>query len=187
MEGSGETETRIIDGYKIEITNTDEEIRFLIKSQRVHCIRMSLYKDDNTASFLTAVYDAGCKIDGNMVRGEGTRKMIQIGLDLLKEFGATQVSMNDTSNIPCDGVNIRLGEMYFLKYGMTWYEKYFGFKPAERHRVFYEEAKKLRKEHLDIAKLKDLPCSYFTDEFVHRQFARICFTHFQLIEWIKQF
>jgi hypothetical protein len=185
MMGGGETHTRIIDGYKVEITNDAEATKFIIKSDRIHCIEMSLYKDDNTASFLTAMYDAGCTIDGNMVRGEGTRKMIQIGLNLLKEFGATNVSMTDTSNIPCEGKNIRLGEMYFLKYGMTWYEKYFGFKPAERHRAFYEEAKKMRKKHLDIANLKELPCSYFTDEFVHRQFARIGFTHFQLIEWTK--
>ena len=185
MMGGGETQTRIIDGYKVEITEDNEAIKFLIKSQRVHCIEMSVYKDDNIASFLTAMYDAGCTIDGNMVRGTGTRKMIQIGLDLLKEYGATQVVMTDTSNIPCDGKDIDLGAMYFLKHGMTWYEKYFGFKPAERHRESYEDAKKMRKKHLDIAKLKDLPCSHFTDEFIRREFARIGFTNFYIIEWTK--
>jgi hypothetical protein len=185
MEGGGETETRIIDGYKVEITNTDEEIRFLIKSQRVHCIRMSIYKDDKVASFLTAMYDAGCTIDGNMVRGEGTRKMIQIGLDLLKEHGATSVAMTDTSNIPCEGKDINLGAMYFLKYGMTWYEKYFGFKPAERHRESYEKTKEMRKNYLDTEKLKDLPCSRFTDAFISDKFAHIEFTNFYIIEWIK--
>lgn len=185
MIGGGDTETRIIDGYKVEITNDDEATKFLIKSQRVHCIEMSLYKDDTVASFLTAMYDAGCKLDGKMVRGESTRKMIQIGLDLLKEYGATKAVMTDTSNIPCEGKDIDLGAMYFLKYGMTWYEKYFGFKPAERHRESYEKAKQMRRKYLDVAKLKDLPCSDFTDTFISKMFAQIGFTNFYIIEWTK--
>ena len=185
MIGGGPTETRIIDGYKVEIITDDEATKFLIKSNRIHCIEMSIYKDDNVASFLTAMYDPGCTIDGKMVRSEGTRKMIQIGLDLLKEYGAASVAMTDTSNIPCEGKDISLGPMYFLKYGMTWYEKYFGFKPAERHRESYEKAKEMRKKHLNTEKLKELPCSYFTDEFVGKMFAHIGFTNFYIIEWIK--
>lgn len=188
MEGGGDTEVRIIDGFKVEITKTDEETRFLIKSGRIHCIRMSIYKEDTIASFLTAMYDAGCSIDGNMVRGEkGTRKMIQIGLDLLKEHGATQVVMTDTSHIPCEGKHISLGAMYFLKYGMTWYEKYFGFKPAERHGEDYETAKLMRKKLLDIKTLKELQCSQFTDKFVSDMFKQIGFTNFYIIEWTLHF
>jgi hypothetical protein len=186
MIGGGHTETRTIDGYKIDIIDDDEATKFVIKSNRIYCIEMSLYKDDSIASFLAAMYDPGCTIDGKMVRGEGTRKMIQIGLDLLKEFGAKEVAMTDTSNIPCEGKDIGLGAMYFLKHGMTWYEKYFGFKPAERHRESYENAKKMRKKLLDIKTLKDLPCSHFTDKFIQDNFAKIGFTNFYIIQWIKQ-
>lgn len=187
MNGGGDTETRIINGYKVDIINDDEATKFLIKSNRIHCIEMSLYKNDNTASFLASMYDPGCTIDGNMVRSEGTRKMIHIGLDLLKEFGAKEVAMTDTSNIPCEGKDISLGAMYFLKYGMTWYEKYFSFKPDERHRDSYENAKKMRKKHLDIEMLKDLPCSHFTDKFIQDNFAKIGFTNFYIIQWILKF
>lgn len=186
MAGGGESTIRIIENYKIEIREDDKEVWFVIKSKDVDCIRASLYKDDNTASLLTAKYDAGCTIDGNMVRGEkGTRKMIHIALDLLKEYGATSVALMDNSTVPCEGEDIDLGAMYFLKYGMAWYEKYFGFQPTERHRKAYEQAKEMRLRYLDTEKLKDLPCSYFTDEFIDDLFDHIKLKIFYRIEWVK--
>ncbi len=188
MAGKGYTDSETVGEYKVDYDDDDHVNRILIlRPTGKPCLAIAIGKgDDKTASMDTVEFHPTCTIDGKMKRKDGSRKMIQVGLDIAKKNGATQVSITDNSNIDCEnGQKIDLAGMYFLKYGMTWFEKYFGFKPTERHREAYEKAKELRKKYLDTEKLKDLPCSYFTDEFIDDLFDHIKLKIFYRIEWVK--
>ena len=186
MAGKGYDESETIGEYKVDYDIDEHITRILIWNPTEPCMVIALGNgDDRTASIDAIKFNPKCTIDGRMKRGDGTRKMIQFGIDLARKRGATQISLSDNSTIVCDGKKIDLGAMYFLKYGMTWYEKYFGFQPSERHRTAYENAKENRQRKLDIEKLKELPCSEFTDDFIDDMFDHIKLKIFHRIEWVK--
>ena len=188
MVGKGYAESETVGEYKVDYDESDDQLRILIWNPTTPCMVMAIDKlGDKTASMDLVNFDPKCTLAGKMKRGDGTRNMIQFGIDLAKTKGATQLSLTDKSTIDCEGLKIDLAGMYFLKYGMTWYEKYFGFKPAERFRKAYETAKDMRIQHLDIEKLKQQPCGYFTDETIQDLFAHIRFTSFYRFEWVKAF
>ena len=58
-----------------------------------------------------------------MKRGSETRDMMNFAFQLMKDNGATKVQLTDKSTVLCNGKTIKLGFMYFFKYGKTWYEK----------------------------------------------------------------
>jgi hypothetical protein len=112
--------------------------------------------------------------------------MIQFSLDLLKSKGVTTVSLSDKTKIDCNGIKIDLSAMYFLKYGVTWYEKYFGFYPAARFQKSYEIAKKKRVELLDIDYISRQPCDFFDYETIEYAFQRMELVSFYNYEWVKK-
>jgi len=113
--------------------------------------------------------------------------MIHFSLDLLKLKGASNVSMSDKTKIDCNGVEIDLSSMYFLKYGVTWYEKYFGFYPAERFQESYETAKKKRIDLLDTYYISKQPCDYFDYKTTQQAFQIMGLVDFYRYEWVKNF
>jgi hypothetical protein len=183
MVGKGYDESETIGDYKVQYDEDDGDIRVLIWNPTSPCMVMAIDKSDKTAALNVIRYDSKCTTDGRMKRGDGTRKMIQFGLRLLEKKGATHVSLMDNSTIDCNGQTVDLAAMYFLKYGMTWYEKYFGFKPAERFHRSYETAKRMRESRLDIEQLKEQPCDFFTDDVVQDLFRHIGLTDFYRYEW----
>lgn len=188
MAGGGYTESETIGEYRVDYDDDGILNRILIlRPTDKPCLVIALGKgEDKTASMDAVDFHPTCTIDGRMKRGDGTRNMIQFGLDIAKRKGATQVSITDNSHIDCEnGQKIDLAGMYFLKYGMTWFEKYFGFKPIDKYRDAYEKAKDMRKKYLDTEQLKTLPCSYFTDDFIEELFDHIKLKIFYRIEWIK--
>ena len=111
--------------------------------------------------------------------------MVQFALDYLRDNGATTVSLTDKSTIECNGVEVELGPMSFLKYGMTWYEKYFGFQPAPRFQKMYIEAKNRREQMLQTELLSTQPCDFYDFETINDIFAYIGFVNFHSIEWTR--
>lgn len=96
-----------------------------------------------------------------MKRGEGTRDMLAVAFDIAKSRGAERIQLQDESTITCDsGETIKLGPFSFIRTGMTWYEKHFGFKPLPEFQEEYDVAKHLRKQ-LPLDDLRAKPCSYF--------------------------
>jgi hypothetical protein len=186
MVGRGYEDTEVVGEYKIQYDETEQDVRILIWNPSTPCMVLAIDKTgDKTGSLDVVHFDAKCTIDGKMKRGDGTRKMLQFGLDLAKQKGATQISLTDNSTITCEGKTIDLPGMYFLKYGMTWYEKYFGFQPAERFRKSYDNAKEMRLKYLDTETLGQLECNSFTDENIQECLAHIRFTNFYKFEWVK--
>jgi hypothetical protein len=59
-------------------------------------------------------YNPGCTIDGRMLRGEGTKKMVNFAIKYIKSKGAKEIQLSDNSDIPCNGKMVSLGAMYFL-------------------------------------------------------------------------
>lgn len=186
MVGGGYEECETIGDYCVEYDDKDEySRRFLILNPTEPCLVIAIDKKyDKTASMDSVKFNPKCTIDGKMKRGDGTRKMIQFGIDLARKEGASQVSIMDNSTIDCEGQKIDLPGMYFLKYGMTWYEKYFGFKPAERFQKSYAKAKDMREKLLDVKKLQEEKCDFFTDDTIQELLAIIRFTNFYKFEWI---
>jgi hypothetical protein len=168
--------------YMVEFTEDDSDSQLIIWNPDRPCLNASIDRSDKVAVLNTANYDPRCTIDGNMARGEGTREMIRFFLKLLKEKGSESVELSDKSTVICNGIKIRLGLMYFFKFGETWYEKYFGFKPTEKYRSKYEAVK--QKRYL-VGDLSNKPCDYFTDDIIDNLVNKVGFGFFYNISWKK--
>ena len=164
--GSYDTAETMIGKYKVEIVDEPEYEQIFIWNPIRPCIFIDLDKRNHYAALNSVEYDQSCTIDGKMKRGSGTKEMIDFALNLLKKRGVKNVQLMDKSKIVCNGKEISLKLMYFLKYGETWYEKNFGFKPEAKYQTKYEEVKKRRLEKLDVELLKNAPCDEFTDDLL---------------------
>ena len=171
------------DKYKVEFFNDDDDIRFILWNPTRPCIVAVIDKHDKSAVIDDVEYSPSCAVDGRMKRGEGTRDMLQFMFVFLKKHGATSVQLSDKSSVVCNGVKVRLGLMYFFKYGETWYEHHFGFKPTEKYRHRYERIK--QKRQAVIGDLSNVPCDAFTDEFIDDLVEKLGFGFFYNISWEK--
>lgn len=185
VRGGRYEDSKIIDKYKVEYYDDDGYLTILIWNPDRPCMQMILDPEDNDATITDILYSPKCTIYGDMTQGEGTRGMITFAIDLLKENGAKMIHLSDNSSIVCkDGTKIRLGPMYFLRNGVTWYEKYFGFEPDEKYVKMYENAKKKRLDLLDVKFLNLQKCEYFKDDIISELFQKIGL-QFQFISWVK--
>ena len=186
-KGGGYKEAQTIGDYKVEYDDEGSSLTVYIWDPDRPCMVMFLEKDTKDVSLSELFYSPKCTIKGDMTRGEGTRGMMTFAIELLKTQGAKTFSLSDKSSIICgNGKKVNLGQMYFLKNGVTWYEKYFDFKPSGDDAVRYERVKSKRLELLDTAFLKAQPCEYFTKDVIEELFAKIGFTFFTDITWVKQ-
>jgi len=183
MIGGAYKDAQIIGNYKVEYTHDGDDERILIWNPERPCISMFVDKKEKLGVFESAEYSPTCTIDGKMQRGEGTRKLIQFAIDLLKSRGVNRIEMMDTSTVVCNGKKIQLAPMYFFKYGQTWYEKYFGFKPIPPYDTEYFEMKHNRIKYLDVEFLEKQPCDYFTREVIQDLMKRIGFVFFYNMGW----
>lgn len=181
--GGGYTESHRVGPYKVEMVDEGLDKRILLWNPMKPCISMVIEKQSKEAVLDLVEYDPDCATP-QMTRGSGTRDMIDFALELLKQQGATKVQLSDKSRIRCGNSKVRLGLMYFLKYGHTWYEKYFGFHPRD-HADDYAELKRRRLE-LDTEFLAKQPCEYFTDDVLQDILSRIGYKFLQSIVWEKE-
>lgn len=186
MTGKGYDTAEVIGKYKVQYDEDDRDMRILLLDPSKPCVSMAIDKINNDAVLDFVRYGPDCTVDSRMMRGEGTREMIEFSLNLLKSKGATTVSLSDKTKIDCNGIAVSLGPMYFLKYGMTWYEKYFGFQPASRFQESYSHAKKKRAEVLDIEYVSAQPCEYFDDKTIREAFRVMELVDFYNYEWVKK-
>lgn len=187
MTGKGYTDAKVIGKYKVQYDEDERDTRILVWNPNRPCVAMVIDKADNTAVIDSIEYDPDCTIDERMVLGEGTREMLEFSLDLLKSTGVKKVFLTDRSTIDCNGNDISLGRMYFLKHGMTWYERYFGFQPIEGVQDEYVLAKKNRIELLDVEYVSAQPCDFFDDKTMREIFRYIGLEGFSDIVWVKCF
>jgi hypothetical protein len=176
--GSGYSDAKTIGKYKVEFDEEEDTLRMFIWSKDRPCVVIALSKSEKVAVFDGIYYSPECTVDGKMKRGEGTREMIQFALDVMKANGAEKVELSDKSTVTCNGKQIKLGYMYFFKYGQTWYEKYFGFQPIN-HKERYMKAKEIQK----TLGLQDKPCDYFTPDVIHDLILMTGFTFLTDIAW----
>jgi hypothetical protein len=179
--GSGYAESKTIGNYKVEYDDDEEDLRMFIWSKERPCVVIVSSKSTNIAVLDGIYYYPDCTIDGKMTRGDGTREMVRFALNLIKETGAKYVELTDKSIVMCNGKKIKLGLMYFFKYGYTWYEYYFGFQPTQ-YIEEYKHAKMIQK----TLGLHDKPCDYFTDTVLNDLKCISGFTFLTDIAWRKK-
>ena len=182
FNGGGFKESVIIGEYRVEIQKEKKDLRMFIWSRTRPCINIVMSKIDYVAVIDGIYYNPGCTIDGKMMRGEGTRKMVDFAIEFIKSKGAKEIQLSDNSSVICNNKEIRLGPMYFLKFGQTWYEKYFGFKPTEKFIEKYELAKVKQK----TMNLEDKPCDYFTNDTIDHLYEEHKMAFFPNIVWFKK-
>jgi hypothetical protein len=183
--GGGYNDTLTIGRYKIEIENNENDTRFLIWDPKRPCVNMLFDKRERVGVLDSIRYDPDCTSPEQMTRGSETREMVDFSIGILKRNGATKVFLTDKSTIDCGGTDIELGPMYFLKYGKTWYETHFGFRPSAKFAAEYEDAKRQRVELLDTDFLSTQKCEFFDRETVRDIFRYIGFVNFYSIPWVK--
>lgn len=160
--GGGHKESKRVGKYMVEIQDNESDyIIYFWSLEDKPCLTISVDKHDRTATIDQAEYRSTCTIDGRMERGDGTKEMIRFALDFLKKNGVVSVDLQDKSTVKCGDVEARLGVMYFFKYGCTWYEKHFGFKPTPEHTASYEYIKEIRKNIPELEELKKKDCSFY--------------------------
>lgn len=179
--GGGYSDSTTIGKYKVQFDEDEYDLRVLIWNPDRPCLNIVLSKDDKIAVLDSIEYDPRCVVEGNMKRGTETRDMMNFAFQLMKENGATTVQLTDKSTVLCNGKKIKLGLMYFFKYGKTWYETYFGFYPI-KHQERYEKAKEIQK----TLNLKDKPCEYFTDDVLQDLIDQTKFSFLTDISWEKK-
>lgn len=180
--GGGFENTENIGIYRVQIQDENQDIRIFIWSRIKPCVNIVMSKHDKVAVLDGIYYNPGCTIDGKMKRGEGTRKMVQFAINFIKSKGAKEIQLMDKSSVYCKDKHIRLGPMYFFKFGQTWYEKYFGFLPNEKYATKYEEAKIRAKQK----GLENKPCDYFTDDIIDNLLEENKMVFFTNIVWCKK-
>jgi hypothetical protein len=180
--GGAYTDAIQIGDYKVQLQDDGTDTRILLWNPTRPCLAMVLDNRDKVASLDSVHYSPECTVSGRMKRGEGTRAMITFALDILRQRGARTVQLMDNSSVVCNGVKVRLGLMYFFKYGQTWYETYFGFKPDSAHADRYARAKTIQK----TLGLSEKPCDYFTDEVLDELVLQTKLVFFPRIVWEKQ-
>lgn len=161
MRGKGYKDAKVKGPYRIE--EVDDYL--ILWNPEKPCVVLQIDNLTKVAVLTKLTFDKRCTIDGNMARGDGTKKMLETMFEFAKKRGVTSIELSDKSTIVCEnGDEIELGAYSFIKYGKTWYEKTFGFQPKEKYQAKYEEAKKRRLEMMDIVVVRSLPCSYFVNE-----------------------
>jgi len=161
--GGGYNQAVTIGDYKVEFEEEDGVlIRLFVWSPRnIPCAAVYIHGDE-PAALNKFEHDPSCVVAGNMVRGKGTRDMLNVVFQLLRQKGQPAVQLTDNSTIRCNnGMIVHLGMYYFIKHGKTWYEHYFGFKPINCVDQ-YEEAKRRRREMPNLDDLRSKPCEFFT-------------------------
>lgn len=171
-----------IGNYKVEFDDDEKDFRALLWNPDRPCVVVSLDKVDKLGVIDSIEYDSGCTVNGHMQHGKETRDMIDFMIELLRAHGATRVQLTDKSTVQC-GHTVKLGLMHFIKYGMTWYEKYFGFRPVGNEVSTYEEAKR-RRETMNIVFLQQQSCEYFA---IHEKdlSAQVGLDRLPYISWEK--
>lgn len=186
--GANYANAKQLGNYKAEFYEIDSStLHFILwADERKRCVDVILHSPENIASLSLLEYNPSCSVDGKMKHGKDTRDMLFFTLRFLKKKGIREVSLMDNSRIECNGTKIHLAPMYFLKYGQTWYEKYFGFKPTEKYKDKYEEMKRRRETMLSVSHLSQMPCDFFTEDVVDNLFEHIGFVFLEKIEWTKK-
>lgn len=74
-------------------------------------------------------YHKNCNITQDLVKGEGTIKMMSTFIKYIKKYhpDIKIIKLSDKAEFICSNVSISLYKLYMLKYGTSFYEK-FGFK-----------------------------------------------------------
>ena len=183
--GGGYKDSHQVGPYKVEIADEGEDTLILLWNPITPCISMMVEKKSKDAVMNVVKYDPDCTSPEKMKRGTGTSSMVEFALDLLRQQDVKIVQLSDASTIQCNGVNINLELMYFLKYGQTWYEKYFGFHPTAKYAAEYEKLKRRRLE-LDIDFIEKQPCEYFTDDVLQETLLKIGYNFLRNIVWEKE-
>jgi hypothetical protein len=185
--GAGIENAKRVGKYNIETTLFQDGLRMMFWStDRLHCVDYVIDKEDNTASIQAFSYHNTCTVDGKMKHGKDTRDMINFSFKYAKKLGVTKVYLSDTSNIQCNGTSIGLAPMYFLKFGQTWYEKYFGFEPVVKNSKEYKEAKQKRLNLPYLHQLEQAPCDAFTYENTKEILKYLGIGTFHNYEWVKK-
>jgi hypothetical protein len=182
--GGGYTEAHQIGPYRIERANDKDDTRIILWNPTRPCVTMVIDRTNNEAAMDAVEYDPDCTSPEKMKRGEGTRAMVDFCLEYLRGERVKKVQLTDRSTIRCNGVRVNLSVMYFLKYGHTWYEKYFGFRPRPDYAEEYEELKEARKL-LDIELVQQQPCESFTRSLLRQLPIKINLDFLQVMVWEK--
>lgn len=181
VRGGRYEDSVVIGKYRVEYDRSDDGTRILIWNPDKPCMAINIHRTDGATLDLLE-YDRRCEVRGKMVRGAGTREMIQFAFDILKKEGVNKVQLSDYSTFRCGASEIPLGIFYFILHGKTWYEKYFNAYPIKQQEA-YKRSKQLRTEKLDIDFLKSQPCEYFTVDRLEEIGAIIKFPSLDRIPW----
>lgn len=175
--GSYET-AEIIGKYKVQIDDEGPYIRILIWNPHIPCIAVDIDKVDKIAVMNSLLYHPKCTIDGKMVRGEGTREMIEFAFDLMRKYGAKKVQLTDRSTMECNGKKVNLGVFSLFTNKKTWYENRFTFYPIGEYAKDFEIARK----NIPIL---NYSCDFYTQENVKSLLKKYNIPDIKLLSWEK--
>lgn len=173
-----------IGNYKIEYIDEGRDMYVMLWNPDRPCVVLVMDTQDKTAQIEHIEYDSRCTVSGHMQRGHGTKDMIDFMIELARSHGITKIQLMDKTSVKCrDGREVLLGLMHFIKYGMTWYEKYFGFKVVGKNALEYQHAKEIRKT-MNLPFLTMQSCEYFIDHETELLNA-LGIKHISVFEWEK--
>lgn len=157
----------------------DMYILRLGSSEFSDCGSVQVYENDSVAELHGLMYNELCSTNTRMSREDrGSQKMVHALIKVTRQLFpfVAQFQLTDASVIDCNFIpkSVYLQDMYFYRYGCTWYEKYFG---AKIELPTYDELKRAflqKPAHLDFDATvwKYMPPDTFDRQKVYDIFVR---------------
>jgi len=148
--------------YYLSITKEDNDT-YIINSgnpKKTSCITIIITNNKKTAILNNVSFKTGkCSLLFDDYQKGSIKNLVKCSLIFCyKKFPfIKKFILTDNSTIDCGIIEISLADLQYVKYGKTWYQKYFGAKP------FYKNKIKIIKRELKNIKNKKLTTSFIKD------------------------
>jgi hypothetical protein len=119
--------------YYVKIFTTQFH-RIFFGSPKNSCVKVAVYTDDvdeerQFAELMAIGFDNDCSVEGRMVRGDGTKDMLNSAREFIRrqyDF-VSSFTYKDASHMPCKyGTDVDMMFPSIAKYRTNWYSHYFG-------------------------------------------------------------
>lgn len=169
--------------YYANISFSKKEDNILVGGLNIKCIHIIINKKKNTGLLELVQHHERCSFFETLKDGNETIDLVKNSLFLAANLypEVSKYELIDNSFILCkNGKRISLADLYFVKYGKTWYENKFGALPSKVSKEFIDSNKNIIINRLN----KKIILSY--DQFIKEYFDEDFFENQKNINIIKK-
>ena len=157
--------------YYVNISSSKKEDNILIGGLNIKCVHIIINKRKNIGLLELVQHHERCSFFETLKDGNETVDLVKNSLFLATNLypDVSKYELTDNSFITCkNGKRISLADLYFVKYGKTWYEDKFGVIPSNLYKDSIEFNKSIINKRLN-SKI-EIPFEDFIKEYHDEDF-----------------